>query len=99
MGRKKPHKRSRMDVFDRAERFVAEGRRGDTGPWACLVARAVDAAVLRTDSGSAILPVTWRVVLQEHTSDGAIAMIDPSMTWVLVDDETGEVRADPLVSL
>jgi hypothetical protein len=99
MGRNKPQKRSIADVCERAERFVADQRLGATGYAASWVARAVRAAVLRSDAGNVLQPVTWRVVLQDYTQDGEVVRIDPSVTWVLVDDETGEVRADPMVSL
>ena len=98
MGRKKPQKRTRTDVVDRAERFVAVGGHMETGPWAGLVPRAVDATVLRTDSGRATVPVTWRVVLQFYTADGALSSFDSLIQVVLVDDETGEVREDPRLS-
>lgn len=86
MGRKKPQQRSIEDVFARAERFLAEE------PASAWAPRAVDAHVLRTDAGNVRYPITWFVRVQYVDREGIRIQMDPSETWVFVDDETGDAR-------
>jgi hypothetical protein len=88
MGKKQPQKRSFEDVFARAERFLAEE------PAAAWAPKAVDADVLRTDAGNVAHPITWFVRIRYVDQNGVDIRMDPSETWVFVDDETGDVRLD-----